>query len=132
MEMYNKIKGICNKISEMCNKMELKQVIVVRRDLNLSKGKLAAQVAHAAVSAADKSKWKREWLGEFQKKSVLRCENVGELIDIFNDAKESGLPTELIRDAGRTHIAPGTVTCVGIGPAPEDEIDRVTGELKLL
>lgn len=111
--------------------MELKQVIVVRKDLKLKKGKLAAQVAHASLSAAEKSRWKKEWMG-FQKKSVLKCENLDDLLEIYEDAKKNGLPTELISDAGRTQIPAGTVTCVGIGPAPEDEINKITGKLKLL
>ncbi len=111
--------------------MELKQVIVARKDLNLSKGKLSAQVAHASVSAADKSEWKKDWLRQGQKKSVLKVENEKELIEVFMDAKDSGLPTDLIQDQGKTEIPAGTKTCVGIGPAPEEEIDKVTGELKL-
>lgn len=112
--------------------MELKQVIVVRKDLKLSKGKLAAQVAHASLSAAEKSKWKREWMEGLQKKSVLKCKDLDELLEIYEDAKKVGLSAEIIRDAGRTEIPAGTVTCVGIGPAPEDEMDKVTGRLKLL
>lgn len=112
--------------------MELKQVIVVRRDLKLSKGKLAAQVAHASLSAAEKSKWKREWMKGLQKKSVLKCKDLSELLTIYEDAKKAGLSAEIIRDAGRTEIPAGTVTCVGIGPASEDEVDKVTGRLKLL
>ncbi|HDH41022.1 MAG TPA: peptidyl-tRNA hydrolase [Candidatus Altiarchaeales archaeon] len=112
--------------------MELKQVIVVRRDLKMSKGKLAAQVAHASVEAAEKSKWKREWLNGLQKKSVLGCKDLDELLDIYESAKEQKLSVSLIRDAGRTEIPPGTITCVGLGPAPEDEIDKITGRLKLL
>jgi len=111
--------------------MELKQVIVARKDLNLSKGKLSAQVAHASVSAADKSEWKKEWMKQGQKKSVLKVENEKELIEIFMDAKNAGLPTELIQDMGKTEIPAGTKTCVGIGPAPEEEMDKVTGGLKL-
>ncbi|RLI91854.1 MAG: peptidyl-tRNA hydrolase [Candidatus Altiarchaeales archaeon] len=112
--------------------MELKQVIVVRDDLRLSRGKLASQVAHAAISAAEESKYKDRWLNEGQKKSILKCKNLDELIQIYERAKESRLPTALIRDQGRTEIPPGTITCVGIGPAPEDEIDKITGNLKLL
>ena len=111
--------------------MELKQVIVARKDLNLSKGKLSAQVAHASVSAAEKSEWKKDWMRQGQKKSVLKVDNEKELLEIFMDAKNAGLPTELIRDMGKTEIPAGTKTCVGIGPAPEEEIDKVTGELKL-
>ncbi len=108
-----------------------KQVIIARKDLGLSPGKLAAQVAHASVSAADKSKWKKQWLMEGQKKSVLKVDNLRELIDIFMKARDSGLSAELVQDMGKTEIPAGTKTCVGIGPAPEKEIDRVTGELKL-
>ncbi len=110
----------------------LKQVIVVRSDLKLSKGKLAVQVAHAAVEAAEKSGWKRDWLLGMQKKSVLKCGNLEELLGVYERARDRKLPVSLIRDAGRTEIPPGTVTCVGIGPAPEEDLDRITGELKLL
>jgi PTH2 family peptidyl-tRNA hydrolase len=112
--------------------MSLKQVIVVRRDLKLSRGKLAAQVAHASVEAADKSRWKRKWLEGLQKKSILKCDSLDNLLDIHKSAREHKLPVSLIKDAGRTEILPGTVTCVGIGPAPEEDIDKITGKLKLL
>lgn len=111
---------------------ELKQVIVVRSDLKLDKGKLAGQVAHAAVSAAEKSKWKKDWMAVGQKKSVLKCADLAELLSIYEQAKRAGLPVELISDAGKTQIPAGTTTCVGIGPAPEDLIDKITGSLKLL
>ncbi len=112
--------------------MELKQVIVVRKDLKMSKGKLAAQVAHASVEAAERSRWKDKWLRGFQKKSVLKCEDLDELLSIHEYAREQKLPISLIKDAGRTEILPGTITCVGIGPAPEGDIDKITGKLKLL
>jgi len=112
----------------------LKQVVVVRRDIKMSKGKLASQVAHAyaSVSAANKSKWTDNWLNQGQKKSILACKDENELLKIFHAAKNAKLPVELIRDAGRTEIPEGTITCVGIGPAPENEIDRITGNLRLL
>ena len=111
---------------------ELKQVIVVRSDLELGKGKLAGQVAHAAVSAAEVSKWKKDWFRQNQMKAVLKVGSLEELINIYEQAKRAGLPAELISDAGRTQIPAGTTTCVGIGPAPAEEIDRITGKLKLL
>ncbi len=112
--------------------MALKQVIVVRTDLKLGKGKLCGQVAHAAVSAAEKSKWRKEWLFESQMKAVLKCTSLEELLGIYEKAKRAGMPSELINDAGRTQIPAGTTTCVGIGPAPEEDIDKITGHLKLL
>jgi len=111
---------------------EYKQVIVIRKDLKLSKGKLAAQVAHAAVTAAERSPDKKKWIDEGQKKSVLKVKGEKELLTILQEAKDAGLPTALIEDAGRTEIAPGTRTCVGIGPAPEKDVDKITGELKLV
>ncbi|MCC7573198.1 MAG: peptidyl-tRNA hydrolase Pth2 [Candidatus Methanofastidiosum sp.] len=111
--------------------------IVVREDLKLSKGKLSAQVAHAAVSCAiksekNKSKYFSEWFSEGQKKVVLKIEDLDSLLKVFNEAKSVGLTTELIKDAGLTEIPPGTITVLGIGPAPEDEIDNIVGNLKLL
>jgi PTH2 family peptidyl-tRNA hydrolase len=111
---------------------ELKQVIAVRADLKLSKGKLASQVAHASVTAAEKSPQRKGWIDEGQKKSVVKVASERELLEVFEAAKNLGLPAALIEDAGRTEIPAGTKTCVGIGPAPEKEVDKVTGRLKLL
>ncbi len=113
-----------------------KQVIVVRNDLGMSPGKLAAQVAHAAVSAyinalASHKDWASGWLMEGQKKVVLTVKNKDALIELYQEVKEE-FPSELIVDAGRTELEPGTVTCLGIGPAPELELDRYTGRLPLL
>jgi PTH2 family peptidyl-tRNA hydrolase len=110
----------------------MKQVIVVRKDLKMSIGKTAAQVAHASIEAAEKSKWKKDWLADSQKKTVLKCDTDEELHAIYDAAKRSGLPVSIIADAGRTELPPGTVTCVGIGPAPDEQIDKITGKLKLL
>ncbi len=116
---------------------EYKQVIVVRADLKMGKGKLAAQVAHAAVSCVlkaleQKREWVTEWLRQGQKKVVLKVDSLSELLRIYEQAKSQGLPVVIIEDAGRTQLEPGTITCVGIGPAPADKIDKVTGRLKLL
>ena len=111
---------------------ELKQVIVVRTDLEMGKGKIAAQVAHAAVIAADKSSYKADWLRRGGQKTVLKVSSEQELIGILLAAKQAGLPVTMVEDAGHTQIPSGTKTCVGIGPAPEKEIDKITGKLKLL
>jgi PTH2 family peptidyl-tRNA hydrolase len=111
-----------------------KQAIVVRSDLKLSKGKTAAQAAHASLEAYKKagSKERDSWEKEGSKKVVLKVESESELLKAFNLAKELHLPCSLIKDAGRTEVEPGTATAVGIGPAQEKEIDKVTGKLKML
>ena len=112
----------------------MKQVILVRQDLKLPKGKLAAQAAHAAVEAAFNSDKKKvsEWRAEGQKKIVLKVKDEKELLKYLQLAKDYSLKTALITDAGMTVVAPGTKTCAGIGPDEEDKIDEVTGKLKML
>lgn len=112
----------------------MKQVIVVNNELKLPKGKLAAQVAHAAVGAyleASLSE-QQDWLLEGMPKVVLRVDTAADLVHLQTLAEELGLPACLIEDAGRTVIPEGTITCLGLGPAPDELIDRLTGELKLL
>jgi len=112
----------------------MKQVIIVREDLKLPKGKMAAQVAHAsseAVLRSDKEdifKWRLIGM----KKVVLKVKDKEELLKYYNLAKDQGLVTSLITDAGRTVVEPGTMTCAGIGPGPEEKIDKITGNLKMM
>lgn len=107
---------------------------MLRADLKMGKGKLVAQGAHASIDAflkapeADTDKWVRGGM----EKIALKVQSERELIDVFNEAKKLKLPTSLIRDAGRTQIEAGTLTAVGIGPADEKDVDKVTGKLKLL
>jgi PTH2 family peptidyl-tRNA hydrolase len=112
--------------------LELKQVILIRSDLKMSKGKTAVQVAHAAVEAVLKSDMRivSSWRSVGMKKITLRVENEKELYKFLQEAKDFGLVTALITDAGKTEIAPGTPTCLAIGPDSEDKIDLITGELK--
>lgn len=114
--------------------MEIKQVIVVRDDLELSRGKIAVQVAHASILGFLKSdKEKRErWLREGQKKIVLRVKNLEELFFVKEKAEMERIPTAIVEDAGLTEIPPGTITAVVLGPDEERKIDKVTGNLPLL
>ena len=116
---------------------EYKQVIIFRSDLKLSKGKIAAQAGHAAVSAAQDAynrhkTWWNAWLFEGQRKVAVRVKDEEELLEIEEQANDFGLPSSLIVDRGLTEVPPGTVTCLGIGPAPAAMVDKVTGKLKLL
>jgi PTH2 family peptidyl-tRNA hydrolase len=111
-----------------------KQVILARMDLKLPEGKLAVQVAHASVDAVlhTSKAVVEEWAGEGMKKVVLKVKDDKELLEFNEKARQAKLPHSLIRDAGRTVVEPGTMTCVGIGPAEEDKIDAITGKLKML
>lgn len=112
----------------------MKQVIVVNNALKLPKGKLAAQVAHAAVAAYLEAGLPAQlaWLDEGMPKVVLRAEDAAGLLRLQAEAVERGLPASLIEDAGRTVIPEGTITCLGLGPAVDEELNFLTGELKLL
>ncbi len=112
----------------------MKQVILVRQDLKLPKGKLAVQVAHASLEAfirSEKEKGK-EWHAEGMKKIVLKVKDEKEMLKYNQLAKDAGLVTAVITDAGLTTVAPGTKTCAGIGPDDEDKIDAITGKLPMV
>jgi PTH2 family peptidyl-tRNA hydrolase len=105
----------------------------------MPKGKVGAQCSHASVTAvlkAQKSiKYKevvKKWAREGMKKVTLKVVDKKELLKYIQIAKDMNLPTSTITDAGRTVVEPGTMTCGAIGPAAEDDIDAVTGELKCL
>lgn len=114
--------------------MSLKQVILVRKDLKLPKGKLAAQTSHASVEAVFNSEKHivDEWRKQGMKKVVLKVEDKKELFQMKDIAENHNLKTAVITDAGKTVVMPGTVTCMAIGPAQEDEIDKITKHLKLV
>lgn len=117
--------------------MEYKQVIVVRADLGMSKGKTCAQVAHASLGSAEKARehvkeWYDAWWREGQKKVVVKVAGEMELYELYEQAKGVRLPCYIVNDAGLTELPPGTTTTLGIGPAPNEKMDKVTGHLKLL
>lgn len=114
--------------------MDYKQVILVRDDLKLTKGKMSAQVSHASVGATLKTHKDdlKKWMDSGQKKVVLKVKDKQELYKYKQLAEDAGMVVALITDAGHTHLDPGTVTCLGIGPDKEDKIDKITGNLKLI
>jgi len=114
-----------------------KQVIAIRIDLEMGKGKLAVQVSHAAVSAVEETrhkrpKWLQAWLKEGQCKVAVKVKGLAELLYLQKEAAQMELPHSLITDRGLTQLPPNTVTCLGIGPAPSSKIDKITGKLPLL
>lgn len=103
----------------------------------MGKGKLAAQVGHASVKAAMdvKSSDKRTyqaWKRSGQAKVVVKVGGIDELETIERKARDAGLRTNRVTDAGRTQIDPGTTTCLAVGPDDAGKIDAVTGHLSLL
>jgi PTH2 family peptidyl-tRNA hydrolase len=112
-------------------------VIVTRKDLQLSIGKLAVQVSHAAVNCAlltkrTHPKWLAKWQQEGAKKVVVTVDALKEFDSLQQKAKKLDIDTDLISDAGHTEIPAGTITVLGIGPAPTNLIDQVTKDLSLL
>ncbi len=116
---------------------DYKQVIIIRTDLKMGAGKKCAQACHASLSASDLSRVKdkliwKNWKNSGQKKVVLKIDNMSELGLIYSQLQKRKIPCYLIKDAGLTQLAPGTTTALGIGPALSEDIDKITGELKLL
>jgi len=111
-------------------------MLIVRTDLKMGKGKIAAQCSHASLSAYEKTqikepKWAGEWKEQGQAKIVVKVGSKEELLEWFEKLKNL-FPCALIKDAGRTQIPSGETTCVGVGPAPENELNKFTKDLKLL
>jgi len=114
-----------------------KQVIVVRTDIKMSKGKMAAQAGHAAVSAAEyarknRPEWWTPWINEGQCKIAVKVTSEQEIWELERKAINAKLPAALIVDRGLTELPPETTTCLGIGPAPANKVDAITGNLRLL
>ncbi|QCC51481.1 peptidyl-tRNA hydrolase Pth2 [Halapricum salinum] len=111
----------------------MKQAIVARADIGMGEGKLAAQVAHASLKAFQDASTsaRKEWQGSGQKKIVLEANSESELFALAEKAKTEGIPHAIVRDAGHTQLDPGTVTALAVGPAADDRVDAVTGDLSL-
>ncbi|ADL57883.1 aminoacyl-tRNA hydrolase [Methanothermobacter marburgensis] len=112
----------------------MKQVIIVRSDLKMGKGKIAAQACHASIGSFKKTDPDkiRRWEIDGSKKVIVSVKSLDELLEIYESVKDSGISYYLVRDAGHTQIPAGTITCLGIGPDEDEKIDKITGDLKLL
>ena len=111
-----------------------KMAILINNSLHMGKGKIAAQAAHAAVKACERAPaaYKRAWDQMGSPKVVLRAESAEALQAAVKQAAAAGLPASLIRDAGHTQVVAGSVTAAAIGPAPSDDVNRITGAMPLL
>lgn len=111
----------------------MKQAIIMRQDLKLEKGKACSQSAHAAVECVLRSEKNKvnEWRKEGMPKIVLKVKDLKEMQNYNQLAKDIGLITSLITDAGRTVVEPGTITCLCIGPDDNKKIDSIIKDLKL-
>jgi PTH2 family peptidyl-tRNA hydrolase len=111
----------------------MKQVIAARTDLGMGQGKLAAQVAHASLSAYEdtETKTRKRWKGGGQKKVVVKVDGESALFELAEKARIEGLPNAVIRDAGHTQLDSGTATTLAVGPGEESLVDKVTGDLSL-
>ena len=114
-----------------------KQVIALRKDLKMGLGKLIVQACHASVEASEMAKrmnigvW-RQWMDEGAKKVAVKVASLDELMELEKKCRSYHLPVALIVDRGLTQIPPNTPTAIAIGPATEADVDRLTGNLKLL
>lgn len=114
---------------------EMKLALVVRTDLKMGKGKVAAQCAHAAVSCYEKCLVSgkgevEQWDRQGQAKVVLATKEEAGLKQLAGEARKAGLVAVVIHDAGHTQVASGTATVVGIGPGPTEIVDEITSQLK--
>lgn len=151
----DEIVAIETMINEL-RKHEPKQVIVMRKDLNMRKGKMIAQGAHASMGVLlhmmeqeeythfdgttlgtrytlNASGYVREWLKRKFTKVAVSVNSEQELLDVYQKAKDEGIPCVLITDSGLTEFGGvPTNTCCGIGPWRREDIDKITGHLSLL
>lgn len=118
----------------MTKNSEPKQIIVIRKDLNMSAGKLAAQVAHASLQsyfAAESSTASKTWKKRSYTKVVLYVKSEAALLKLYATCKAKLLPCALITDEGRTEFKAPTFTCIGIGPCFPEDFEGVTNKLRL-
>lgn len=116
---------------------EIRQAIIIRSDLEMSRGKLVAQGSHASLMSyfeanrADPSIAK-QWIASGEKKIVLKVSDEEALVKLYNAFRFRGVPCALVTDAGLTEVPPGSKTALGVGPWQGSKIGEFTSGLKLL
>ncbi|OTB05384.1 hypothetical protein M426DRAFT_319916 [Hypoxylon sp. CI-4A] len=140
-----KVEETPDKVAEGNANEECKLVLVVRTDLGMTKGKIAAQCSHATLAcfktlsraasrnpSSPEARLLQRWERRGQAKIAVQVKSEDELLELMGKARSLGITSEVIQDAGRTQIDPGSLTVLGVGPAPKSLVDQVTGGLKLL
>lgn len=115
---------------------KFKQVLIVNKAIKMSPGKLGVQCAHASVGAILDALSKdvpivTDWFNEGGAKIVLEVSNEEALLKLHKKACDSNLPCHIVADFGLTEIPEGSITVLGIGPAPVDSFKRITNRLPL-
>ncbi len=116
---------------------DIKQVIILRKNIGMGTGKLVAQGSHASLMSFIHTEKiypeiAKKWLAQGETKIVLKVNKIEEFEDLKNKLKRSDIPFQVVKDAGQTQVPPGTETAIGIGPYYTDEINKITSKLKLL
>lgn len=124
-------------MAELKKPVSYKQVLVLRSDLGMSKGKMIAQGAHVACLAMMQASKDipgifMSWMDEGYTKIACKVDSLEELVDLEKRAKEMNVPCAITMDLGRTELEPGTVTAIAIGPDTSERVNKITGNLKLL
>ncbi|MCU4753450.1 aminoacyl-tRNA hydrolase [Halobacteria archaeon AArc-curdl1] len=109
----------------------MKQAIIVRNDLDISVGKLVAQACHASVLGYKREEKHGANQAQGNEMKVVVHAGGDTLHELADKARTKGIPSQMVRDAGRTEVERGTVTALAIGPADESEVDSLTGHLPL-
>jgi len=128
---------VVRRVALLTENFEIKQVLVVRTDLGMGRGKMAVQCSHAAVSSAELARtrfrdWYDKWMREGKAKIALKVKDEDQLLELEKRARSIPIPSYIVRDMGLTQVPTGTITCIGLGPAPVTTVDTLTGKLRLL
>lgn len=133
----HKLRNTVQRVASLASTGPTKLALVVNNDLNMGKGKIAAQCSHGTLVAYQQLQKNnpsllQAWEDSGQPKVVLRATDLNQLHKLSEMAAASGVLTAAVKDAGRTQVVKGSLTVLAVGPACVADIDKITGHLKLL
>jgi len=122
---------------KMYDDFQYKMIIAIPKEIKLTKGLMAVHVSHVAVKTVEEAKkknlkWVRSWFSEGQKKVTVQVPTIEELTALFYKAQNLGLPCTMVKESKKGNLPEGTITAIGIGPAPNSKVSPITSDLKLL